>query len=45
MAVDADSATKTRMELENSERYEHLLDLYSTYNSLSADRASVLGRK
>jgi hypothetical protein len=44
-AVDADRATRTRMELENGERYERLLDLYSTHKRLSADRASVFRRK
>jgi hypothetical protein len=44
-AVDADRATKTRMESEDSERYEHLLDLYSKYDCLYSDRAAVFNRK
>lgn len=43
-AVDAEEATRSKMELEDDGRYEHLLDLYSHYNCLSSDRAAVFSR-
>lgn len=44
-AVEADIATRRKMERNGDSRYRTLIDLYSKYDKLSSDCAAVLSRK